>query len=147
AVQIPRIARDPPNRIERMASSEFRHVRLGQWDCTIGAQCCYGAVICRRAVFSKNRRAIGGQLSSYVVVGFDGHWQPREPARIVAVLSFKALGMVPRFVKKADRQGIDLRLYSLNARYGRLYQFQWRKLAFPQFTYSFARGQTPQISH
>src|SRR5262245_63531583 len=90
-----------------MAAGKLWHVRFRQWDGAVGAERGDGPVVRRGAMFSKDRRTVGGQLAFDIVVVLDGDRQAGEPARMVGALVPESLRLRAGLVQKADGQGID----------------------------------------
>jgi hypothetical protein len=109
-----------------VTAGEFRHIRFGYWNGTIGAQRRDGAVIGRRAIFSENGRAVRGQLPGDIVVILDRDRQARKPARVLARLCSKTFCMLPRFIEETNGQRVNLRFNVLDAGCRGIHELQGR---------------------
>src|SRR5262249_15072321 len=144
---VPGIARDPPDRVERMAARKLRDVRLCQWNGAVRTQRGDRPVVVSRAMLRKDWRAVGGELASHIIVILDCDREAGEPARVLGRLAAEGLCPGTGLVEETDRQGVDAGLHGSYARGGSLHHLQWRHLGCAKLADGFGCRKLPELAH
>jgi hypothetical protein len=98
-------------------------------------------------MFRKDRRAVGGELASDIVVVLDRDRQACEPARMVGGLAAKGFRLRARLVEETDGQGVNVGLHGSYARGRSLHHLQRRHLGPAKFVDGFRRRKLPELAH